>query len=146
MHQEVRQLEWQDDFSVGVQEIDNQHKKIIGFINSLNETLGTPDFVQTQMNILREMTDYAEYHFGTEEKYFDLFDYEDSAEHKKLHDVYEDKVGEFEKRLALLDSDNINERTLFALDLMGFLEDWWVQHILHSDKQYMACFKEHGLK
>ena len=146
MPQDRIQLEWQDDFSVGVEEIDSQHKKIIGFINNLDQNLGRSDLAQIQKNMLREMTDYARYHFGTEEKYFDLFNYEHSAEHKKGHDAYEDKVEEFEKRLSSLDSGNANERVSFTLDLMGFLEDWWVGHILHEDKQYSACFKEHGLK
>lgn len=146
MSQNRIQLEWQDDFSVEVQEIDDQHKKIIGFINSLSENLGGPAIAQIQKNILREMTEYAQYHFETEEKYFDLFDYEDSAEHKMSHDTYEHTVGEFEKRLAILDSNNDNDCASFTLDLTGFLEDWWVGHILHSDKKYMSCFKEHGLK
>lgn len=146
MSQDRIQLKWQDDFSVEVQEIDDQHKKIIGFINSIDDNLGRAGIAQILKNILREMTDYAQDHFGTEEKYFDLFGYEDSVEHKKGHDTYENKVGEFEKQLAMLDSGNDNDCASFTLDLMGFLEDWWVGHILHSDKQYMSCFKEHGLK
>jgi hemerythrin len=34
----------------------------------------------------------------------------------------------------------------FAFDLIDFLEDWLINHLLDMDQKYKKCFHDHGLK
>lgn len=130
-------IEWKDDYSVNVKEIDNQHKHFVGIINQLYEA------VQNQAtdkldNILADLASYAEEHFSTEEKYFDQFNYENSAEHKEEHRKLKQKVSEFV-------NDKSDDKLGVCFNLLDFLEDWLVDHLAEQDQKYSKCFNDHGL-
>lgn len=137
-------LEWSDEkFSVKVKEIDEQHKKLFGFINRLDDLIKSDRSREKLSVLIEEMNDYAKYHFETEEKYFDKFEYPESDEHKSRHDHYETSIKGFRKRLETLnDSDLID----FMYEILDYLQDWWIGHILHEDMKYSEFFNEHGLR
>lgn len=143
---EIHNLIWKHDFSVKVVELDRQHKKIFEFINLLNKALTSHDIsvVITTRDVLRELGDYANYHFQNEEKYFDKFNYEDSEKHINEHKDYVHRIALFNDRLRAVHLEGDNMQT-FGLDLFEFLESWWTGHINHSDHKYSKCFNEHGL-
>ena len=67
-------LEWEEKYSVGVLEIDTQHKKLFATINELIDIIGG-HFEQLAINkVVSELLDYKKFHFATEEKYFKEFD------------------------------------------------------------------------
>lgn len=135
-------ITWQDNYALGISEIDNQHKKIVEIINRLFEMFsnktanGTMDLGPT----LKELTDYADYHFSTEEKYFELFQYEKAAPHIELHNNYRTKIEDFKKRYEIE-----KDETVF-FELTNFLQDWWAWHINNLDREYVPVFQEHGVK
>jgi hemerythrin-like metal-binding protein len=135
-------LEWKEEYGVGVEEINNQHKKIIGFINELDNSTHSDNAKEGLTATIDNLNDYAKFHFATEEKYFDQFDYEDKEDHKKRHHDYMDKVIDFEKKVAEL---NGGDAIKLAFEMLDFLEDWWVGHILHKDKEYTKTFNDNGL-
>ncbi|HTX86578.1 MAG TPA: hemerythrin domain-containing protein, partial [Candidatus Nanoarchaeia archaeon] len=76
------EIKWEDKFSVGVKELDEQHKKIIEIINRLTAMDSAADFSGEEiLKILRELNDYAHYHFTNEEIYFREFDYPKAESH-----------------------------------------------------------------
>ena len=56
-------IEWSDEISVGIDEFDNHHKRIIHLINSLDETLETDAAKKTTHDALAELSNYCIYHF-----------------------------------------------------------------------------------
>lgn len=130
---------WKDEYSVHVQEIDAQHKQLIGLINRLleaiNNTIATKELLD---DILNELIKYTVYHFSTEEKYFHKFEYEFTEEHVLQHTLFAQKVTDFQKKFV----DNEVE---VSFELIDFLEDWLIEHICGSDQKYSKCFIEHGL-
>ncbi len=137
-----KRLQWEDSYSVKVEEIDNQHKKIITLINQLYDAMLANEMETTVHDILAEMQTYADTHFSTEEKYFDEFNYEDTEAHTKTHEAYREKVLTF---MHILEETPADGMTAFMLSLLSFLEDWWIGHILHSDQEYVECFVKNGL-
>jgi len=131
-------IPWTDDFSVNVKEIDDQHKKFLGMLNSLYIILHKAEYGSELKEILQELKAYKEFHFATEEKYFAMFNYELTEEHKEEHQKLSLKVEEFISRF-----NNGDEDILF--DLLNFLEDWLVIHLNNQDKKYTKCFNDHGL-
>lgn len=131
-------LEWKKDHSVGVEEIDEQHKQLIKIMNRLYEAINNMKTKEELGGILGELVSYARYHFSTEEKYFDMFGFEFSDEHKKEHQKFKEKIITIQKQFK-------GNEIKISFDLSEFLEDWLVDHLMIQDMKYVECFKEHGL-
>ena len=136
MGNELSAIEWSSAMSVGVKEIDEQHKYFVGIINELYESIVTRKTEGTIDSIVGKLVDYAGVHFETEEKYFDLCHYENSEEHKNEHKKLFAKVEAFSKN-----KDNNSQ----AGELLEFLEDWLIDHFENQDKKYKKCFKACGI-
>jgi hemerythrin-like metal-binding protein len=132
-------LDWQESMSVGVKEIDDQHKQLLDAISTLNDAIINKSVDKVLFSIFDRLFDYMEVHFATEEKYFDKFAYEDSETHKAAHRFFGNRVTEMHQKI---DRD-IHE---LSLELVAFLEFWLVGHVMVMDKKYMDCFHKHGLK
>ncbi len=90
--------------------------------------------------ILKELVNYADYHFSTEEKYFEKFNYGGATEHNLLHDKYKKKMVQF------FDESESSVGKIVPFEILDFLEDWWFNHINSEDKKYTECFVSNGLK
>lgn len=131
-------MKWQDSFSVGVTEIDNQHKKLVKMVNNFYDEMkfGKQKALGSLLNSLLE---YAVYHFSTEEKYMDKFDYPLTATHKKEHEKFAAKTMDVKNRFD-------DGRLVLSLEITNFLKDWIVNHVLDTDKKYSKCFMDNGLR
>lgn len=134
-----KKLVWKDEYSVNVVEIDNQHKNLFEIINNLIEILNSTPKKEEVADIINKIVEYKIAHFGTEEKYFNLFNYEGSAKHIDSHKKFNEKLQEVQ---ASYKEDTIG----FAFALVNFLEDWLINHLMYMDQEYKKCFNEHGLK
>ena len=134
-----RKLIWDEKYSVGVRQIDDQHKMMFKTINELIDLLANMPTQEQVQKIIESLIAYKKYHFSTEEKYFDEFGYEGSQEHKTLHK-------EFSEKLEQMIKDSEGDAISLAFKLIDFLEDWLINHLMVIDQKYVACFREHGLK
>lgn len=132
-------IRWTDKLSVGVSEIDEQHKRWISIYNKLYESMTSGKPREKLKEVLKELTDYTHYHFGTEEMYFRRYGYGKADEHEKAHLIFTGNIMGFQK-------DFENSRTGLSDQLLEFLKDWLINHILYADKAYTKCFHEHGLR
>lgn len=134
-------ITWEDSFSIGISEIDEQHQKMLAIINKLFDLFGNKKHEdQAEIaRIIKEMTDYALYHFRTEEKYFELFSYPKSAEHIEIHNQYRSKIEEWRQRY-----DANKDKAIF-FEISEFLQDWWTWHINNTDRDYAPFLKANGV-
>jgi len=79
-------LEWEDKYSVGVVEIDDQHKRMFATINELLDSINNGTTEEHIGNIIESLVKYKIFHFETEEKYFKEFNYDGAEEHISRHD------------------------------------------------------------
>lgn len=132
-------LNWEDKYSVGVTIIDDQHKLLFKTINELIDLLHTnPTEVEIQ-KILGDIIEYKKKHFATEEGYFKEFNYVEADKHIAEHNMFTAKVEEIENKHK---GDTLN----LAYELIDYLEDWLIGHLMISDQKYVGCFKSNGLK
>jgi hemerythrin-like metal-binding protein len=131
-------LTWSSAFSVGVKEIDDQHKKLVDMANRLNDAMQIGQGKEALAKILNELVDYTVYHFGTEEKLMDKHQYPNQVahkgEHKKLIAEVSAFKGKFDKGDAAITSE-----------IMNFLRDWLTKHILQSDKLFAKDLNSKGV-
>ena len=132
-------INWSDTYSVQIKEIDDQHKKLIDLINELFDSMQIGQSSKVIVRILNDFVDYTVFHFKNEETYFDRFNYEETEEHKAKHKRLVDKV-------IKIKSDFESGKTLISADLLKFLKRWLFEHILETDKKYVECFQQNGLK
>lgn len=132
-------MNWLPAYSVGITEIDEQHKRLVAMINELHEGMSAQKGRETLVSVVNGLTEYADEHFAFEEKYMQKFNYNDFIAHKRQHDAFREKVGKFR--------DGVVGKKLFvSLDMMDYLKDWLVTHIQGSDMLYMDCFFDNGLR
>ena len=127
-------IEWSNNLNTGVDEIDNQHRKLVEIINRLNDSIITKTYGETINNIFIELVDYTKYHFESEEIIMREVGYEDFENHKKQHEKFVD-------RLIRLKHRTLEASRETAIDLCSFLSGWIVAHILHSDKHISEYVK-----
>lgn len=131
-------IQWSEEHSVNVKEIDDQHKKFIEILNEFYDAITKGSGRGELDKLLDKITEYASWHFSTEEGYFDEFKYEGSEEHKKEHQKIKDRISAFKHKKGT------NEIEYYS-DLIDFLEEWLVDHLDVMDKKYIECFNGHGL-
>jgi len=132
-------ITWNDNLSVNVQEIDLQHKKLVGMLNDLHEAMLQGKGSEAMGKIINDMIDYAGVHFQTEEKYFVKFGYLEAGSHKREHADFVNKVNKFNQEF------NKDSFTL-TFNVLQFLSDWLKNHIMIVDKKYSSFFNEKGLR
>ena len=132
-------IDWRESMTVGVEEIDEQHKQLIDTIQELNDAIIKHAIAQDLKNIFDQLFKYIHIHFATEEAYFDKFHYPEAEAHKAAHLF-------FANRVSGMRQDTDKDVQALSLDLVAFLEFWLVGHVMVMDQRYVQCFHENGLK
>lgn len=128
-------IKWKDEFSIGIDEIDEQHKKIFDIANEAYDLLKdefTIDKYDRITELLEELKNYAKIHFSFEEEYMLSIRYKGYFSHKIAHDTFVDKVNSY-------DLDAIDEnQDHYILEILEFVVNWISQHILVTDKKIVS--------
>ncbi len=127
----MKNLIWTDNLNTGIAVIDNQHKRIVEYINKLYSALASKADKAAVKEIVDELVDYTMTHFAFEEGMLDDFDYALLGEHKLLHTQFADQVR------ALQDSFESNEQA--STELNNLMVTWLFNHILHEDAKYVSA-------
>lgn len=125
-------MQWNEAMSVGVEELDEQHRKLVGLINDAYEALQVHD--ETRMaQLLDDMREYAIIHFDTEEGLLDKCGYPELSAHKFQHAKFNEAVREFKSKQF----QNTNLSQIFV-----FLSRWLASHIMEDDMRYAPYLTE----
>jgi hemerythrin len=134
-------IKWSLKYATGISVIDEQHQKFFTTFNRLFDALIEGKAKDELAAVLLELTDYAEQHFATEEKYFHDFQYEGAQEHIMQHDDFRQKLKNFKKNFF----ENVDREKL-ASEMIADLDNWFSRHLVEMDHKYIECFQKHGLK
>ena len=120
---------WKEEYSVGIPEMDSQHRNLVAIINRRYSDLIDKKAEGSLAEVFDELIGYAEAHFKAEESLMETYEYPRLAEHAALHGDFREKVLEYKSRLG--GSDRVT-----SLQVAYFLKDWLSGHILREDKDY----------
>jgi methyl-accepting chemotaxis protein len=132
-------IKWGPEFILGLDSIDNQHKRLVKLINEVFAEFGSSNNRKTVKRIIDELVEYTVYHFGHEESLFEKINYKETPEHVAQHKKFVEEIGKFKREF-----DNGN--AVLSFDIINFLKKWLLNHILHTDKKYVQSFKEHRVQ
>lgn len=122
-------IDWSPEFSVGIAEVDEQHKKLVKLVNSLFEAMSGGTTQQVVGPVLDELVNYTAYHFATEESLFAQHHYPDAALHIAKH-------RDLTKQAKDLQAAWAAGKTTLSVKVAFFLRDWLQNHIQKEDKAY----------
>lgn len=131
-------LEWSDEkMLVKVGMIDRQHKKMVGMINELYDSVEAKQEKELLAGLLIKLVNYTHYHFATEEKYFKQHKYPEMIIHKEQHDKLRAQVAALDERYYMGDK-------MITSNVMKLLNDWLFDHIIGSDRKFGQFLNEKG--
>ena len=125
-------LHWSSDLDTGIESIDQQHRRIVDYLNELSNANSTGDMAVTN-HVLNELVDYTITHFAFEEELQEKAGYPFLKAHKRVHEIFAKRVAEFQKRAAA--GENV------APEVLSMLKIWLVNHIKGDDADYAPSVK-----
>jgi len=131
-------FQWSNEYSVGVEEIDEQHKELVRLLNSLHQAIHERHGSEVSRRILNELVAYTQVHFAVEESLMRISAYPDFANHKKIHTSLIEQVHELQIKLD-------EGAAKISFELLHFLKHWLMHHILETDKQFGQHFAGTGM-
>src|SRR5208283_4127594 len=91
-------MEWSDNLSVKVTQIDEQHKKLVGMLNDLHDAMKQGKGGEATGKILDGLIQYVATHFANEEKLMKDTAYPEYLKHKKEHDALTKQALDLQKQ------------------------------------------------
>lgn len=124
----MAKLTWSTDMNTGVDVIDKQHKQIVDYINQLDDASsgGNREFAA---KVINHLVGYTVSHFEFEESLQEKAEYQFLKAHKKLHQLFAKRVGEYQERFKL--GEDISE------ELHKLMFNWLYGHIKNEDMDYV---------
>jgi len=127
-------LQWEDRFSVGVDHFDRQHRVLVDLINELHDAMRAGKGQQELGGILEKLIQYTRVHFTNEEEWMVQYQYPAYPEHRASHENLTRQVLEFQRQYK--------DGTIgLSVQMIHFLKEWLVNHILGEDKAYSPFFQ-----
>lgn len=126
-------------YVLGIEEMDNQHGNIVAIGDKLLTLLDLGDSVDHYdeiVSILKELRDYASYHFASEEALFNKLDYPNKDVHMMEHEFFMKKVDKF------METDIDGAQIESLKSLTDFVMGWVLHHILNTDNEYADIINE----
>ena len=124
---------WDPSFSVGIAEIDKQHKQIIQYINELNIAFAYNKMYMVE-EVLESLIEYTKSHFSFEEKLMEEAGYHMLESHKQSHQAFVNRIIFFKERYE--NGENIAKQLKMDLQL------WLISHIQNDDVDYKKVVQD----
>lgn len=121
-------VEWNDKYCLGNELIDSHHKHLIELLNAYYNTVSQERNLEEIARIFNELFKYVDYHFKAEEEMMIDYGYAKIQLHTSEHESFENRLNEFQESL-------ISSEEEFDVEVIYFLEEWLLNHILLSDKE-----------
>jgi hemerythrin len=120
-------IEWTEDLNTGIQVIDNQHQRIVEYINKLHHAQEHHSREEVG-GVLDELVDYTLSHFAFEESLMEESGYAYINAHKKVHQLFVKRVADYQQRFKMGEE--------IAEELINTLRAWLINHIRNDDQDY----------
>ena len=122
----MKDLDWDYVMSVGVDEIDDDHKRLVALFNILNHSVNTEEDPAYLAAVLEELINCTVWHFSHEERLMLKYGYDDAQAHKREHHELIESARQLKQELVE-GNQRVSEQHI------EFLERWLTEHIFTTD-------------
>ncbi len=131
----MKDIVWSGILSIGIDEIDEDHRKLVKIFNVLNHAVLENESLEYLAASLEELINCTVWHFSHEERLMLKYRYPDITEHKAEH---RDLINSAQK----LQKELLREEKAVADEHIVFLESWLTEHILTADGRLGAYLSQ----
>ena len=124
----MKDLVWDDTLSVQVEEIDEDHRRLVGLFNILSHAVAEGDATDYIEAVLEELISCTVWHFRHEERLMLKYGYTGLEEHKAEH-------ADLIESAKALQQKFLQEGKTVSTEDIEFLEHWLTGHIFGADMQ-----------
>jgi hemerythrin len=128
-------LQWSEEFAVGVESIDREHRALFDLFNDLHRGILRGETQSLTAEKLVRLVQYTREHFADEERLMAESGYPKLEEHRASHRSLTVQV---EAMMADLE----RSQAVMNLPALKFLNEWVTQHILKEDRAYIPWMRE----
>ncbi|MBN1588818.1 MAG: hemerythrin family protein [Pirellulales bacterium] len=128
-------IQWQPYYSVGNRYLDNQHRQIISLVNRTYQSILLGEEKETLRTVMRRLVDYVDHHFHDEEILMQKHDFPGLESHRAEHSRLTKDTHDLQR--ACLQDDSPS-----AQEVLSFLKQWFLTHVIGDDKQYASYLSE----
>jgi hemerythrin len=121
-------FEWDNSIALGISSVDEQHKALFGWINTLNTALKNGENSVTVGEVIFNLVTYVTEHFSDEERLMLSCNYPGLPAHRTEHDQFVARLQEIQ--VNFIAGEKMGE------SILDFLVDWLVCHIKGTDQDY----------
>lgn len=133
----IWKIEWSEALSVGIPEIDEDHKRFARLVNELNRSIVDRAELAEVRRRLQMIIDDAVQHFAHEERLFKEWHYPDSQSHAAIH-------AQIIKQLQGIMSSNVSTHLNAPWIEAGLqIKTVLIEHILKEDAKYTNSYRNH---
>lgn len=129
-------IDWDNKFLLGIPQLDEHHRQLVKLLNQAFDDFTAKAPAEEVGKLLEALADYATYHFAAEENWMQANGYPRLAEHVVEHDKFSARVTEMLRDVSA-------DKPTLSLELLTFLKNWLVEHILTTDADYGRFFRTH---
>jgi hemerythrin len=129
-------LEWKEEYSVGIEDVDYEHKELIDIINRLHEELLSDNARLTVPHFFAALLNGVSAHFALEERVMDESNYAGREMHKEDHERLLEVIRDVQE--AFVHSEEID-----SVDLALRLQPWFTRHFATHDTQMHRALARH---
>ena len=129
------QLVWNSSMNTGIEKVDQQHRKLVEIVNRLYTAVEKGKTIKELGPSFNELITYTKTHFADEVRLMKEVNYEHMQAHDALHKDLTKQVGEYLDKLQ-------SGEMIDSSELMMFLKDWLVKHILSEDKKFGKAYQQ----
>jgi len=129
------QIEWKEEYEIGVAHIDFQHRKLVNLLERLRQSLGQGLDNPVVGTTLKSIVDYTQSHFADEEKLMRQIGFVGIEEHTLLHRQLLSEVASILQKLK-------KGGEFTPEDLLQFLVRWVTDHVIKEDTKIGVAFRE----
>jgi hemerythrin-like metal-binding protein len=121
-------IEWKDAFSVGIADVDHEHRELIELINKLHAAMSGGNSSLTVLDFLGEIHAHVSAHFALEEKIMREHNYDQYQDHKDDHERLLDEIRDI--------MDDYEEDAYFSdEEFASSVEHWFTGHFKTRDSR-----------
>ena len=130
----IWKLEWNENLSMFLPEIDAEHQRFILLINQLNETIAARKDIGDIKKCMRAIMDDAAAHFAHEEALFREWRYPSAEEHAKWHAQITQALS------SIMDGLERGMSEYECIEAGLKIKQVLIQHLLTEDMKYRDFF------
>jgi hemerythrin len=130
----MKKLAWSDKYDLGIDAIDEQHRKIMDYVNQFHDAHSHNRSRKDVGKLIKKVADYSRVHFAFEEDLLEKVGYPFLKPHKKSHALIAKHMDDFQVRFE--GGEDISR------ELEGLMGKWLFDHLKHDDADFVGAVNE----